>query len=147
MTNPAAIVRRGDRIRLHYTTYSQDECVIETSLQREPLVFTVGSSDVVEGINRAVVGLAIGQKHRVPVLPEAGFGERQPRWQQAAPRAGLPARVGEGDQLTATIGGASLDVWIRSLRDEEMVLDANHPLAGEALIYELEVVQIEQAED
>jgi len=145
VTVPAAVVRTGDRIRLHYTTFSQDECVIETSLQREPLVFTVGSGDVVDGINRAVVGLRVGQKQRVPVLPEAGFGERQSRWQQTAPRPGLPPRVGEGDQLTATIGGQPLDVWIRSLREDEMVLDANHPLAGEALIYELEVVQIEPA--
>ncbi len=142
MTNPVRTVQPGDRVRLHYTTYSQDDCVIETSLQREPLEFVVGAGEVVEGLQRAVVGLSLGQKQRVPVMPELGFGNRQTRWQQTVPRLGLPERVAEGDQLSATMGGGVLDVWIRSLRPHEAVLDANHPLAGETLIYELEVVGI-----
>ncbi len=138
------VVKPGDRVRVHYTTYSHDQCVIETSQNREPMSFIAGSGEVVDGVDRAVVGMKLGEQKKVPVMPEHAFGYRDARWQQTAPRSGLPDRVVEGDQVAAVIGEETLHVWIRSFHNEEVTLDANHPLAGETLVYELKVVGIGQ---
>ncbi len=136
------VVKPGDSVRVHYTTFSQDQCMIETSQNREPMTFIAGAGEVVDGVDRAVIGMRLGELKRIPVMPEQAFGYRDSRWQQTAPKGGLPDRVGEGDQLLATIGEHAIHVWIRSFQNDEVTLDANHPLAGETLVYELKIVGI-----
>jgi peptidylprolyl isomerase len=134
--------RLGDRIRIHYETRSKQGNMVETSEHREPFEFTVGSPDVIEGLNLAVVGLTIGERKHVIISPDQAFGYRDPRLQQNAPRLALLDRVEEGDQLAVTCAGQELDVWIRTVNDEEVSLDANHPLAGESLVLDIEVIAI-----
>ena len=134
--------RLGDQIKIHYESRSKQGNMIETSEHREPFEFTVGSPDVIEGLNLAVMGLKIGEKKHVVISPDQAFGYRDPRLQQNAPRLALPDRVEEGDQLAVTCSGQQLDLWVRSVSDEEVNLDANHPLAGESLVLEIEVVSI-----
>jgi peptidylprolyl isomerase len=129
------VVQQGDTVELHYTTYAADGCVIETSGQRDPLQFVAGSADIITGINRAVIGMRLGERRRIAVSPEQAFGFRDPR-------LGLLEKVDEGDQLTASIQGTELDIWVRSITGNEISLDANHPLAGESLVYEIEVVGV-----
>lgn len=136
------VVKPGDRVRVHYTTFSHDQNVIETSQNREPMTFIAGAGEVVDGVDRAVIGMKLGEQKRVPVMPEHAFGYRDARWQQIAPRSGLPDRVGEGDQVAATVGDQTIHVWLRAMQQDEVTLDANHPLAGETLVYELKVVGI-----
>ena len=135
-------IGQGDQIRIHYATRSMHGNVIETSEHREPFEFTVGGTEVIEGLSRAVVGMKIGDKRRVTVSPDQAFGFRDAKLQQHAPRAGLPERAEEGDQLTALCAGRELDVWIRSIQEDEVVLDANHPLAGESLILDIEIIGV-----
>ena len=134
-----SIVNCGDTVQLHYTTYAADGCVIETSGQREPFEFVAGGPEVIVGVSRAVIGMHVGERRRIAVSPEQAFGYRDPKLQQQAPRVGLLDKVDEGDQLTATVGGCELDVWVRTKGDEDVTLDANHPLAGESLVFEIEV--------
>ena len=134
--------RQGDRVRIHYETRSKQDNMIETSEHREPFEFIVGSPDVIEGLNVAVLGLTIGEKKHVVISPDQAFGYRDPRLQQNAPRVALLDRVEEGDQLAVKCAGQDLDVWIRSVSDEEVSLDANHPLAGESLLLDIEVIEI-----
>jgi peptidylprolyl isomerase len=136
------VVQQGDTVELHYTTYAADGCVIETSGQRDPLQFVAGSADIITGINRAVIGMRLGERRRIAVSPEQAFGFRDPRLTQITPRLGLLEKVDEGDQLTASIQGTELDIWVRSITGNEISLDANHPLAGESLVYEIEVVGV-----
>ncbi len=134
--------RLGDRIKIHYESRSKQGNMIETSEHREPFEFTVGSPDVIEGLNQAVMGLKIGEKKHVIISPDQAFGYRDPRLQQNAPRLALLDRVEEGDQLAVKCAGQDLDVWIRSVSDDEVSLDANHPLAGESLVLDIEVIAI-----
>lgn len=136
------VVRHGDIVQLHYTTYAADGCVIETSGQRDPLEFPVGSPEIIAGINRAVVGMRQGERRRIAVSPEHAFGFRDPRLLQVSPRLGFLEKADDGDQLTANIQGTELDIWVRSMSAGEITLDANHPLAGESLVYEIEVVGV-----
>lgn len=135
-------IKSGDHVKLHYTTYAADGCVIETSVRREPLEFVAGENEIVSGLNRAVIGMKTGERRRIAVGPEQAFGFRDSRLQQPAPRIGFLSRVDAGDQLTTTIGGCQMDVWIKSTNDDEVILDANHPLAGESLVYEIEIVSM-----
>lgn len=135
-------VVRGDLVRVHYTTRSGDDGVMETSEMRDPLEFIAGENEVIAGISSAVIGMRPGDKKRIRVPPEQAFGSRDARLQQLAPRSAVPDRMGEGDQLTATIAGQPLNVWIRGFHDDEVSLDANHPLAGETLVIDLELVGI-----
>lgn len=134
------LVNYGDTVQLHYTSYAEDGCVIETSGQREPLEFVAGGPEVIAGVSRAVVGMHVGERRRIAVPPEQAFGYRDPKLQQLAPRLGLLERIDEGDQLTAMVGGSELDVWVRTATEDEVSLDMNHPLAGESLVLEIEVV-------
>lgn len=142
--SPTLQIQTGDHVTLHYTTFSQDGGLIETSQNREPLAFVVGSPEIIAGIHKAVIGLTVGQKHRFPVMPELAFGQRQARYQMHVPRLGLPDRIQDGDQLETDIELIKLDVWIKQLQGEDMTLDANHPLAGETLLYEVEILSIER---
>lgn len=135
-------VGQGDQVRIHYATRSMHGNVIETSEHREPFEFTVGGSEVIEGLSQAVVGMRIGEKKRVTVSPDQAFGFRDSKLQQHVPRMGLPDRAEEGDQLTVHCAGRDLDIWIRSVLEDEAVLDANHPLAGESLILDLELIGV-----
>lgn len=139
------LVHYGDTVQLHYTTFAADGCVIETSGHRDPLEFCVGSPDIIAGINRAVVGMHLGERRRIAVSPEHAFGFREPRLLQVTPRAGLLEKADEGDQLTAHIHGTELDIWVRNVSEDGITLDANHPLAGESLVYEIEIVKVAPA--
>jgi peptidylprolyl isomerase len=136
---------QGDQVQIHYSTRSMHGNVIETSEHREPFEFQVGGSEVIEGLSLAVVGMQVGQKKHVTISPDQAFGERDPKLQQHAPRFGLPEQVEEGDQLSAHCAGCDIDIWIRSVSDDELVLDANHPLAGESLILDFELMRIGSA--
>lgn len=133
---------RGDVVRVHYTTLSGDDCVLETSALREPIEFIAGGNDVIAGLSSAVIGMSLGEKKRIHVASEQAFGNRDHRLQQTAPRIAAPERMSDGDQLTVTVAGRPLAVWIRGFQDDEVLLDANHPLAGESLVIDLELVGI-----
>jgi len=141
------LVRHGDTVQLHYTTYAADGCVIETTGHRDPLEFCVGSPDIITGISRAVVGMRLGERRRIAVSPEHAFGFRDTRLLQVTPRVGMLDKVDEGDQLTANILGTDLDIWVRTISGDEISLDANHPLAGESLVYEIEIANVIPATD
>ena len=130
----------GDRVRVHYTTRSLEGSVIETSANREPLEFRADGPEVVSGLSRAVVGLKIGDRRTITITPEQGFGHHSAELIQSTSRSSLPEDLQAGDQLTATVDNADLDVWVQRVTGQEAVLDANHPLAGETLVIEIEIV-------
>lgn len=133
-------IRAGDRVRLHYTARFADGTLFASSLQGEPLEFTAGSGEVIEGLSRAVLGMSIGQARKVTVPPEQAFGVHDPALERRVPRAEMPDDVKPGDQLSAEANGREMPVWVRSVAQDHAVVDANHPLAGQTLIFEFEVV-------
>lgn len=136
------MIASGDRVTVHYTTRSLEGCVLETTRSREPIVFCAGDNTVIRGLSEGVIGLARGDFRTLSIPPEQAFGNPQPDLLQHVPRAVLPDGVGNGDQLSMTIGADSCDVWIRRLMASAAQIDANHPLAGETLLVDLEVVDV-----
>jgi len=139
-TRPLNPIRSGDTIRIHYTTRTPAGGVVETSLHREPLELQAGSAQVVPGVSRAVLGMKLGERKTVTVHPDDAFGYREAKWQQSIPRFLLEERFEEGDQLLVSMAGEVFDVWVRGLQGGDLTYDANHPLAGETLVYDLQIV-------
>lgn len=135
----------GDSVSVHYTAKLQDGTVIDSTEGREPLAFTAGSDEVIPGVSNAVVGMAEGDSKTIQVPPEEAYGLRREGQEQQVPRNLLPEDVKLGEPLWAKAGEQQVMVWITEINDEFATLDLNHPLAGETLTFELELVTLQPA--
>ena len=134
----------GDSVRIHYTGRLDDGTVFDSSEGRAPLAFTVGGGQVIPGFDRAVSGMEAGDKQTVRIPAEEAYGEREDDRVLEVPRSAFgdeTPEVGYRVQLGLE-GGGSLDAAIVDVSDETVTLDANHPLAGEALTFDIELVSI-----
>ena len=136
-------VRTGDVVRVHFTGRLANGTVFGTSEGGEPVQFTVADGQMFEGLLRAVQGMEVGEKKTVAVPPEQGFGPRQPELQTRVPRSVLPPDAKVGDQLVAQTGEQQMPVWVRAIDDQSAVVDGNHPLAGQDLVFDIELVSVE----
>ncbi len=137
--------KAGDYVQIHYTGRFRDGSVFDSSDGQDPLAFTAGGDEVIPGVSQAVIGMRPGEKKTVEVPPEQGYGLRDPAMEQRIARDKLPPEVQIGDPLQAQSEAGSFVVWVKELNDEEAVLDANHPLAGRVLIFDIELVAIGSA--
>jgi peptidylprolyl isomerase len=138
------LVCSGDRVLVHYTARLADGSVILTTHGEkggeQPLEFTAGGADVIRALSAAVLGMSAGQSKLVQVTPEQGFGVRDPELERRVPLAELPPGARVGDRFEASAHGLSLPVWVREIGASNALLDANHPLAGQNLFLEVELV-------
>ena len=135
----------GDKIRMHYSGTLADGSTFDSSKGRDPLEFELGSGQIIPGLDEAVTGMATGETKTVTVAPEQAYGDRDPSRVQAVPRSQIPDHIPTepGTQLQVqTPEGQTLPVTVASVTDEEVTLDANHPLAGQALTFDVEIVEI-----
>jgi len=137
-------VRSGDRVLVHYTARLADGSVILSTHGEkggdQPLEFTAGGLDVIGALSEAVVGMQAGERKLVQVTPERGFGRRDPALERRVPLEELPPGTRVGDRFEASAHGLSLPVWVREIGASHALLDANHPLAGQNLFLEVELV-------
>jgi len=136
----------GDRVQIHYTCRLEDGTVLDSSRDRGPLEFTAGGTEVIPGVDQAVLGMQPGESKTVEVSAEDAYGARTPGLEQRVPRSALPEGVQEGDRLQAKVGEKSIMVWVSELGEESALLDANHPLAGHNLVFDIELVCVESKE-
>lgn len=135
-------VRDGDRVKVNYTGRLEDGTVFDSSADGEPLEFTVGGGQIIDGVNSAVIGMSVGEKKTVTIPPSAAYGDHDGDLVTQVPREMMPDGAKVGDQLQASGEGQDFVVWIREIADEAVTVDANHPLAGDTLVFDLEVVEI-----
>ena len=137
--------RPGDTVRIHYTGTLADGRVFDSSRGRAPLEFTVGGGQVIAGFDAAVDGMAVGETKTVTIPAADAYGAHRPELVRELPRAQLPARIVPtvGQQLQVGGGARAMVVTVRAVTDDAVVLDGNHPLAGEALTFALELVAVE----
>lgn len=138
-------VQQGDTVKVHYTGKLKDGTVFDSSSGREPLEFTVGDGQVITGFEEAVVGMEPGQRRSTTVEPEKGYGPRLEERIVAVARERLPEdlepEVGQRLQVQQPDGSA-VPVVIARVSDTEVTLDANHPLAGKDLTFDIELVEV-----
>ncbi|MDE3079108.1 MAG: peptidylprolyl isomerase [Paracoccaceae bacterium] len=135
----------GDSVRLHYTGTLDAGAVFDSSEGRAPLQFTIGSGEIIPGLDRAIVGMAEGERKTVTVPAEDAYGAHDPQMRQAVPRAQVPADIpldiGTALQMQLPDGRA-IPVTVAEVTDDAVVFDANHPLAGKDLTFAVELVGI-----
>jgi len=139
----AAVI--GDTVRVHYTGSLDDESVFDSSRGREPLEFTIGTGQVIPGFEEAVIGLEPGGSARTRIEAEQAYGPRREELRIPIARDQFPdgMTVSQGDHLhMQTQDGQEIPVQVVEVGDENVVVDANHPLAGQALTFEIELVDI-----
>ena len=134
--------KQGDKVKVHYTGRHEDGTVFDTSEGRAPLEFTAGGPEVIPGVSQAVVGMEEGEKKTVEIPPKEAYGEHDPDLVSDVPLEMLPEGVKVGDRLEARGGDRTFQVWVRELGQESARVDANHPLAGATLVFDLELVEV-----
>lgn len=136
-------VANGDLVRVHYTGSFSDGEVFDSSDQGEPLEFTAGGNQVIPGVSQAVIGMSAGDVKTVTIPPDEGYGPREEKLVQRVNLSDLPEGVAPGDPLQAQIQEQTVVFWVVEVDDASAVLDANHPLAGRNLVFELELVSFD----
>ncbi|MFC2042316.1 FKBP-type peptidyl-prolyl cis-trans isomerase [Chloroflexota bacterium] len=138
--------KKGDTVTVHYTGMLDDGTVFDSSLEREPLEFTIGSGKVVPGFEEAIIGMQVGDKKTVTIPAEEAYGPHRDDRILLISREKLPEGlnpvVGQRLQLRL-MDGRTVLVLVTEVREEEIVVDANHPLAGKDLTFEIELVDVD----
>jgi len=138
-------VKQGDNVKVNYTGKLQDGQIFDSSEGIDPLQFTVGSGEVIPGFDQAVIGLEPGAKTTVHIAPHDAYGPRNEDLVATVKKADLPEDLeySLGSQLQVSQeDGNMFVVTVTEVTDEAITLDANHPLAGQTLIFDIELVEI-----
>ncbi|MBT8040906.1 MAG: peptidylprolyl isomerase [Gammaproteobacteria bacterium] len=137
--------KAGDTVKIHYTGTLDDGTQFDSSSGREPLEFEVGSGQVIPGFEKAIEGMAVGDTKTVNIPAEDAYGPRHDEMIQEVPKSALPddvePQIGMGLQARRA-DGAMLDLTITEVGEDSITVDGNHPLAGQALNFDLELVEI-----
>ncbi|MGV8938308.1 MAG: FKBP-type peptidyl-prolyl cis-trans isomerase [Allorhizobium sp.] len=140
--------KSGDTVRIHYTGTLIDGTPFDSSSGREPLEFQLGSGQIIPGLDRGIDGMAVGARQTVTIPALDAYGQHDPQKVQSVPRSAIPANVNvaPGMQLQAqNAGGAPMTLIVVKVEDEAVIVDANHPLAGKDLVFDVELVEIVKA--
>jgi FKBP-type peptidyl-prolyl cis-trans isomerase SlpA len=137
-------VEIGKTLKVHYTGKFENEEVFDTSEGREPLEFTVGQGQLITGFENGVVGMEAGEKKTLEIEANEAYGEIREDLVQEVNTSQLPEGVKVGDLLQAPTPEGSVNVTVTNINEDKATVDANHPLAGKKLIFELEVVEVSE---
>jgi FKBP-type peptidyl-prolyl cis-trans isomerase 2 len=129
----------GDTVSVHYTGTLDSGEQFDSSRGREPLTFTVGAQQVIAGFDDAVKGLSVGQSRKVRIEPKDAYGERREDLLIEVPRAQAPDGLEVGQRVML----GNTPATIAEITDQAVVVDANHPLAGQALTFDIELVAVQ----
>jgi peptidylprolyl isomerase len=140
-----AQVQLGDTVRVHYTGRLVDGTTFDSSMQREPMEFTLGQGDLIPGFEQAVLGMTPGDSKTETIACDQAYGPHRSELLIEVERQHLPAdlqpHVGQQLQMTRP-NGAVVPVVVTAVTGSQVTLDANHPLAGKDLIFEITLVDI-----
>jgi len=145
-SNKMAQVKSGDKIKVHYHGKLTSGETFDSSAGRDPLEFEVGSGMVIKGFDEGVTGMTVGEKKTINIPFMEAYGPRNPEMVIEMRKDRFPAEmeVEMGMPLVMSDGqGQQFQVTVVELKETSVMLDANHPLAGQDLIFDLELVEIE----
>jgi len=137
--------KSGDTVKIHYTGTLGDGTEFDSSAGREPLEFAIGSGQVIPGFDSAVDGMTVGDSKTVTIPAGEAYGERHDQLVQEVPKTALP------DDMKPEIGmqlqsqgpdGQVMNLQVTAVEVESITVDGNHPLAGQALTFAIELVEI-----
>jgi peptidylprolyl isomerase len=138
--------KSGDTVRIHYTGTLDDGTQFDSSKDREPLEFEVGSGQVIPGFDKAVEGMSVGEEKSVNIASDDAYGPHHAQMVQEVPMSALPQglepETGMGLQAQGQ-DGQPINLLVTEVNEESITVDANHPLAGKDLNFDIELVDID----
>lgn len=137
--------KNGDTVKIHYTGTLSDGTVFDSSEGRDPLSFTIGSGQVIPGFEEAVTGMAVDEKKNVTIPSEKAYGPRNDELLINVPRDQVPPDIDPEEGQRLQMQGPQnqpIMVVITEVTEEHIILDANPPLAGKDLTFDIELVEI-----
>jgi peptidylprolyl isomerase len=141
----AAAAREGNTVQVGYTGKFEDGTVFDSSAGKSPLEFTLGEGRIIPGFENAVMGMKVGEKKTVTISANDAYGPYRPELTIEVPKAQLPSGTTPqlGQQLQSqTENGTIIVVTITKVMETSVTVDANHPLAGKNLIFDIELLKI-----
>lgn len=137
--------KQGDTVKVHFTGKLENGKIFDTSLDKEPLEFTIGKGQIIKGFEEAIIGMGPGESKTANIPKEKAYGSVQDHLMVEVPRDKIPEqiepKVGEQLEVQQT-DGRRMPVTIAFVSDDNVTLDANHPLAGQDLIFDIELLEI-----
>lgn len=141
-------IAEGHVVTIHYRLTLDDGSIADNSFDGEPLSYLHGAHNIVPGLERQLAGKNVGDSLQVVVEPKDGYGEYDPTNEQTVPKTAFPPNVElkVGMQFaTRARTGQQIPVWVRALQGDNVVVSANHPMAGQRLNFQVEVVDVRRA--
>lgn len=137
--------KKGDKVQVHYHGRLTDGTTFDSSEGRQPLEFEVGSGMVIKGFDEGVTGMTVGDKKTISIPADEAYGPRQEQMVIEFPITNFPQDIKPEVGMTLNMHseqGHEIPVVITGITEESVTLDANHPLAGQTLVFDLELVDI-----
>lgn len=151
MSEQSPVVSEGKVVVFHYTLTDDDGEVIESSKDGDqPLPYLHGAGRIVPGLEEAMDGRTAGDEFHVDIEPEQGYGQKRGPGPSTVDRSEFPEHVDlhEGMHFTAEgQGGQEIPLWITNIEGDDITVDQNHPLAGETLHFDVEIIDVREAND
>ena len=140
-------IEKGRVVRMHYTLRDERGTTIESSQGREPMSYLHGYGHIIPGLERALDGSRAGLETTVTIAPQDAYGEKDPQAVIRAPREDFPdgLTLEPGVEVQAETPDGPITFTVVSVESDEAVLDANHPLAGRTLTFDVEVLEVREA--
>jgi peptidylprolyl isomerase len=137
------MIENGKTVKVHYTGKLENGTEFDSSLQRDPLEFTIGAGQLIRGFESGVVGMSVGEKKTLKLSPEEAYGPIHESMVLTIPKSNAPPDVQIGSQLQAEgQDGKDVVFIVRQVNEDNVVIDGNHPLAGKTLLFDIEVVDV-----
>jgi FKBP-type peptidyl-prolyl cis-trans isomerase SlyD len=142
---PGPAIETGSEVSVEYTLKDDSGSVLDSNKGRNPLTFTQGEHQIIPGLEKALSGMHAGEEKKVTVPPADGYGEVDPRAITEVPKDSVPAHAQvEGMQLVArSADGRTRLVRVKEVRDQTVLIDLNHPLAGKILHFDIRILRVE----
>jgi peptidylprolyl isomerase len=138
-------VKSGDVVRVHYTGTLEDGSQFDSSVGRAPLEFTVGAGQMIAGFDAGVVGMVVGEKKTILIDPDHGYGQKDPTAIIEFPSSNIPEGMTVEICMKLNLQnqyGQPVPVVVMEVKEEVIIMDANHFLAGKDLTFDVEIVEI-----
>jgi peptidylprolyl isomerase len=136
------MIQKGSTVQVHYVGKFEDGSVFDSSEGRAPLQFTIGANQVIPGFENGLIGLNTGDKITLNIEPKEGYGEIRQDLLIEVNNEQLPGKVEIGQTLQTTNSNQVINLTVKEIYENSVLLDANHPLAGKELIFDIDIVEV-----
>ena len=145
MSSDKRTAQQGDKVKVHYKGRLEDGFEFDTSIGHDPLTFVIGQNDVIQGFEEAAVGMGTGDIKTVSIAPESAYGPFNDELVVDMPREYIPEDINPEIGMMLKVvdnDGHEIPVRVTEVGEDTVTLDANHPLAGKTLIFDIELLEI-----